>query len=88
VNIGLLRFFAPAAVPSRTGVAFDVLVCPLANYFKDQGVPELTEPAAGNLDYRMAREWGVELVRTNHRGWRCALRLQIQIPGEQSFNVY
>jgi hypothetical protein len=33
-------------------------------YFKDQGVPELTEPAAGNLDYRMAREWGVELVRT------------------------
>jgi hypothetical protein len=51
----------PAAL---TGVAFDVTLCPLADYFKDQGVPELTEPAAGNLDYRMAREWGVELVRT------------------------
>ena len=51
-------------LPSETGVSFDVTLCPLADYFKDQGVPELTEPAAGNLDYRMAREWGVELVRT------------------------
>ena len=56
--------FCHRTVPSKTGVEFDVLVCPLADYFKDQGVPELTEPAAGNLDYRMAREWGVELVRT------------------------
>jgi len=50
--------------PSETGVAFDVTLCPFANYFKSQGVPELTEPAAGNLDYVMAREWGIELVRT------------------------
>jgi hypothetical protein len=56
--------FCHRTVPSKTGVEFDVLVCPLADYFKDQGVPELTEPAAGNLDYRMAREWGAELVRT------------------------
>ena len=49
---------------SKTGVDFDVLSCPFADYFKEQGVPELTEPAAGNLDYCMAREWGVELVRT------------------------
>ena len=56
--------FCHRHLPSEAGTAFDVLVCPLANYFKDQGVPELTEPAAGNLDYRMAREWGVELVRT------------------------
>jgi len=51
-------------LPSETGVAFDVTVCPFFNYFNDQGVPELTEPAAGNMDYVMAREWGVKLVRT------------------------
>jgi hypothetical protein len=51
-------------LPSETSVPFDVTLCPFANYFRDQGVPELTEPAAGNLDYVMAREWGVELVRT------------------------
>ena len=56
--------FCHRHLPSEDGMAFDVLVCPLANYFKDQGCPELTEPAAGNLDYRMANEWGVELVRT------------------------
>lgn len=64
------RHFLPAPpfcyrhLPSETGVAFDVTLCPFANYFKDQGVLELTEPAAGNMDYVMAREWGVELVRT------------------------
>ena len=51
-------------LPSETGVAFDVTFCPIADYFKSQGVPELTEPAGGNLDYVMAREWGIELVRT------------------------
>jgi hypothetical protein len=45
-------------------VAFDVVLCPLANYFKDQGVPELTRHAACNMDYRMAREYGVDLVRS------------------------
>ncbi len=66
----ITRHFLPAPpfcyrhFPSETGVAFDVTLCPFANYFKEQGVPELTEPAAGNLDYVMAREWGVELVRT------------------------
>ncbi len=50
--------------PSETGVAFDVTLCPFADFFKEQGVPELTEPAAGNLDYVMAQEWGVELIRT------------------------
>lgn len=33
-------------LPSETGVAFDVTLCPLADYFKDQGVPELTPYAA------------------------------------------
>ena len=56
--------FCYRQLPSETGVAFDVTVCPFADYFEYQGVPELTEPAAGNMDYVMAREWGVELVRT------------------------
>ncbi len=49
---------------SEEGVAFDISSCPFADYFRDQGVPELTEPAAGNMDYVMAQEWGVELHRT------------------------
>ena len=53
------RHFAP-----KSGVEFDILSCPFADYFREQGVPELTEPAAGNMDYGMAREWGVDLVRT------------------------
>ncbi len=51
-------------LPSEAGVAFDVTLCPLADYFKDQGVPELTPHAACNLDYCLARALGVELVRT------------------------
>ena len=56
--------FGHRHLPSETGVAFDVTLCPLANYFKDQGVPELTAHAACNLDYCLARALGVELVRT------------------------
>ena len=51
-------------LPSEAGVAFDVTICPLADYFKDQGVPELTPHAACNLDYCAAREFGVELDRS------------------------
>jgi hypothetical protein len=62
-------FFPPPFVhrhlPSDTGVAFDVTVCPLADYFKEQGVtPELAAHAACNLDYCQAREYGIELVRS------------------------
>ena len=61
-------FFTPPFehrhLPSDTGVAFDVTVCPLADYFKKQGVPELTEYAACNMDYCLAREFGIELVRS------------------------
>lgn len=45
-------------------VAFDVTRCPLADYFADQGVPELTPFAACRLDFAAARAYGVELVRT------------------------
>jgi len=62
-------FFTPPFVhrhlPSDAGVAFDVTVCPVADYFKDQGVPpEFTAHAACNLDYFMAREFGIDLVRS------------------------
>jgi len=51
-------------VPSKTDVAFDVTVRPLADYFKDQGSPELTAHAACNLDCCAARALGVDLVRS------------------------
>ena len=51
-------------LPSETGVSFDVTRCPFADYLKDQGVPELTPHAACNLDYCMAREFGIDLVRS------------------------
>jgi hypothetical protein len=51
-------------LPWKTGVAFDVTICPLADYFKEQGLPELTVHAACNMDYCLARELGVDLVRS------------------------
>jgi len=65
----MTRYFFPAPfvyrhLSSQTGVSFDVTRCPLADYFKNQGVPELTRHAACNLDYCAAREFGVDLVRT------------------------
>ena len=52
-------------LPAEKGeaVAFDVTLCPLADYFKDQGVPELTPYAACNLDFAAAGAYGVDLVR-------------------------
>jgi len=52
-------------LPSDTGVAFDVTACPAADYFKGQGVPpDVTAHCTCNLDYCMAREFGVDFVRT------------------------
>jgi hypothetical protein len=45
-------------------IAFDVTECPLAKYFRDQSIPELTRYAACNLDHRMAIAWRMELTRT------------------------
>jgi len=58
------RPFRRTTLPAVAGVAFDVQVCPLASYLRDQGVPELTHFAACSLDYRMASDWGVTLRRT------------------------
>lgn len=56
--------FQKQAVPADSDIAFNVTVCPVAVYFQQQGVPELTRYAACNLDHRMARDWGVKLERT------------------------
>ena len=56
--------FERTTVPSDQDVAFNVTVCPLAQYFRDRGVPELTRHAACSLDYRMAAIWGARLERT------------------------
>ena len=59
-------------------VAFDVVVCPLAKYFKDQGVPELTHSAACALDHQMASAWGADAQpRSNYCRRQCALRFSI-----------
>lgn len=55
--------FARTVHADNSTVAFDVTVCPLANYFKQQGVPELTRHAACSLDYQMAAQWGLQLQR-------------------------
>ena len=57
------RPFRRITLPAAAGVAFDVQVCPLASYLREQGVPELTHFAACSLDYRMASDWGVTLQR-------------------------
>lgn len=68
--IGLItRYFFPPPfrhqhLPSKAGIAYDITLCPLANYFKDQGVPGLTQHAACHLDYCAARELGIDLIRT------------------------
>ncbi len=56
--------FVHRYLDSDDGVAWDVTRCPFADYFAEQGVPELTAHAACNLDYRAADEIGVGLVRT------------------------
>jgi len=62
----LVLFTAPfqrEKFPASDEIAFDVIACPLANYFSEQGIPELTSSAACSLDQRMASVWGVTLHR-------------------------
>jgi len=62
-NLVFTRPFRRTTLPTVAGVAFDVQVCPLASYLREQGAPELTHFAACSLDYRMAADWGVTLQR-------------------------
>jgi hypothetical protein len=45
-------------------VAFDVLRCPVADYFASQGLADLCCEVFCELDHRLAAEWGVELERS------------------------
>lgn len=56
--------FERTLLPDPQDIALNVTVCPLAHYFREKGVPELTRCAACSLDYRMAQVWGVQLERT------------------------
>lgn len=62
-NLVFTRPFRRTTLHTVAGVAFDVQVCPLASYLREQGAPELTHFAACSLDYRMANDWGVTLQR-------------------------
>lgn len=55
--------FKRSKEPSGEGLVFDVLACPLAAYFTQQDVPELTRHAACSLDFRMAALWGAGFHR-------------------------
>lgn len=43
--------------------AFDVLRCPVADYFRTRGLADLCVELFCDLDHRLAAEWGVELAR-------------------------
>ncbi|RMD82300.1 MAG: hypothetical protein D6815_09540 [Candidatus Dadabacteria bacterium] len=47
--------------PSATGV--DVYRCPVADYFAERGRLDLCQAAFCDLDYPLARRWGLRLVR-------------------------
>ena len=77
-----LLFTAPfrRQVLSSDGLAFDVQVCPLADFFRQQGLPELTRYAACGLDYRMAHAWKMRLLRREtlaEGASRCDFRFEV-----------
>jgi ubiquinone biosynthesis protein len=54
-----------ADVPAEAGVvAFDVLRCPVAEFFRQEGHPELCVRTFCDLDFPLARSWGASLERT------------------------
>lgn len=55
--------FQRRVLPDTQGLAFDVTLCPFADYFRACGAPELTRYAVCSLDHRMARDWGVGFER-------------------------
>ena len=52
-------------VPAEAGVvAFDVLRCPVAEFFRQEGLPELCVHTFCELDFPLANAWGGSLERT------------------------
>ena len=45
-------------------VAFDVLRCPVADYFASRGLADLCTDVFCSLDHRLAAEWGAALERS------------------------
>ena len=65
-------------VPVDSGTAFDVVRCPIADYFRGQGAIDLCSASWCNLDYALAELTHEKLVRTKTlvRGdGRCDFRL-------------
>ena len=65
-------------VPADAGTAFDVVRCPVADYFRREGAVDLCSASWCNLDYALAEMTGEKLVRTKTlvRGDdRCDFRL-------------
>jgi ubiquinone biosynthesis protein len=52
------------AVAADSGIAFDVVRCPIANYFRGQGAVDLCSASWCNLDYALAELTHEKLVRT------------------------
>ncbi len=64
--------------PADAGTAFDVVRCPVADYFRREGAVDLCSASWCNLDYALAEMTGERLVRTKTlvRGDdRCDFRL-------------
>jgi L-2-amino-thiazoline-4-carboxylic acid hydrolase len=69
-------------VPSDGGTAFDVVRCPVADYFRREGAVDLCFASWCNLDYALAETTREKLVRTKTlvRGDdRCDFRLKLEI---------
>jgi ubiquinone biosynthesis protein len=65
-------------VAAQKGTAFDVVRCPIADYFRGQGAADLCSASWCNLDYALAELTHEKLVRTKtlaHGDDRCDFRL-------------
>ena len=51
-------------VPADRGIAFDVVHCPVASYFRDRGAVDLCLASWCNLDYALSELTHQDLVRT------------------------
>ena len=73
-------------VATPAGTAFDVVRCPIADYFRGEGAVDLCTASWCNLDYPLAELTREKLVRTTtlvRGGGRCDFRLRSQPAAEQ-----